>query len=114
MRELVRELRYRHDQARCGGGPRATEQQHARRKLTVYERLDLLLDPGSLVEIEPLRTHRATRFGMERRKPPGDGVVTGWGTIEGRTVFVYAHDFRIFGGSLGEAHAQKIHKVMDL
>jgi acetyl-CoA carboxylase carboxyltransferase component len=93
---------------------RATEQQHARRKLTVRERLDLLLDEGSFVEIEGLRRHRSTGFGLERRRPASDGVVTGWGEIDGRTVFVYAHDFRIFGGSLGEAHAEKIHKVMDL
>jgi methylmalonyl-CoA decarboxylase subunit alpha len=113
MHARVRELHRAQEQARAGD-PRATEQQHARRKLTVYERLDLLLDKGSFVEVEGMRRHRAVGFGMERRKPPGDGVVTGWGTIEGRTVFVYAHDFRVFGGSLGEAHAQKIHKIMDM
>jgi acetyl-CoA carboxylase carboxyltransferase component len=114
MHERVRELHRVRDEARRGPSARATEQQHARRKLTVYERLDLLLDPDSFVQIEGLRRHRASGFGMEQRRPPGDGVVTGWGTIEGRTVFVYAHDFRVFGGSLGEAHAQKIHKIMDL
>ncbi|NJP23043.1 acyl-CoA carboxylase subunit beta [Microbispora sp. SCL1-1] len=97
-----------------GPGAGATEAQHARGKLTVRERLDILLDPGSFTEIEGFRRHRATGFGMERRRPHGDGVVTGWGMIDGRRVFVYAHDFRVFGGSLGEAHAQKIHKVMDL
>ncbi|MEU6479253.1 acyl-CoA carboxylase subunit beta [Streptomyces sp. NPDC047017] len=99
---------------REGPGPRATEQQWAKGKLTVHERLELLFDKGSFQEIEPLRRHRATGFGLENKRPYTDGVITGWGTVEGRTVFVYAHDFRIFGGSLGEAHAAKIHKVMDL
>ncbi|WP_352302994.1 acyl-CoA carboxylase subunit beta [Kineosporia sp. NBRC 101731] len=94
--------------------PKATERQRSKGKLTPYERIELLLDEESFTEIEPLRRHRATGFGLEDRRPHTDGVVTGWGTIEGRTVFVYAHDFRIFGGALGEAHAQKIHKVMDL
>ena len=114
MPTRVRNLRLKRTRAYDGPSPAATEAQHARRKLTVRERLDILLDPGSFTEIETLRTHRATGFGMADRKPPGDGVVIGWGTIEGRTVFVHAHDFRVFGGSLGEAHAQKIHKIMDL
>jgi methylmalonyl-CoA decarboxylase subunit alpha len=113
MYTRVKELLVLREETRAGD-PRATEAQHARRKLTVYERLELLLDKGSFVEVEGLRRHRASGFGMERRRPPGDGVVTGWGTVDGRTVFVYAHDFRIFGGSLGEAHAQKIHKIMDM
>ncbi|KWX08159.1 methylmalonyl-CoA carboxyltransferase, partial [Carbonactinospora thermoautotrophica] len=92
----------------------ATKRQHAKGKLTARERIDLLVDPGSFTELEPLRRHRASGFGLERRRPYTDGVVTGWGTVHGRQVFVYAHDFRIFGGSLGEAHAQKIHKLMDL
>jgi methylmalonyl-CoA decarboxylase subunit alpha len=92
----------------------ATERQHAQGKLTVRERLDLLFDEDSFVELEPLRRHRATAFGMDANRPHGDGVVAGWGTVDGRTVFVYAHDFRVFGGSLGEAHAQKIHKIMDM
>ncbi|HEY3717363.1 MAG TPA: acyl-CoA carboxylase subunit beta [Jatrophihabitantaceae bacterium] len=108
------ELRERHEQARLGPGPAATERQHAKGKLTVHERLDILFDQGSFTEIESLRRHRASGFGLEDNRPYGDGVVTGWGTVDGRTVFVYAHDFRIFGGALGEAHAQKIHKVMDL
>ncbi|MFI2242277.1 acyl-CoA carboxylase subunit beta [Streptomyces chrestomyceticus] len=96
-------------------GPAAgTERQHAKGKLTAYERIDLLLDPGTFTEIEPLRRHRATGFGMEEKRPPADGVVTGWGAVHGRTVFVYAHDFRVFGGALGEAHATKIHKIMDM
>jgi acetyl-CoA carboxylase carboxyltransferase component len=100
--------------AREGTDPTATAKQHAKGKLTAYERIELLLDPGSFTEIEQLRRHRATGFGMEARRPHTDGVVTGWGTVHGRRVFVYAHDFRIFGGALGEAHAEKIHKLMDL
>jgi acetyl-CoA carboxylase carboxyltransferase component len=92
----------------------STERQHAKGKLTARERIDLLLDEGSFQEIEQLRRHRATGFNLEARRPHTDGVITGWGTVHGRTVFVYAHDFRIFGGALGEAHAQKIHKAMDL
>ncbi|MBT2389307.1 acyl-CoA carboxylase subunit beta [Streptomyces sp. ISL-1] len=100
--------------ARQGPDPAATERQHAKGKLTAHERIELLLDQGSFHEVEALRRHRANGFGMERRRPHSDGVVTGWGTVHGRTVFVYAHDFRIFGGALGEAHAAKIHKLMDL
>ena len=100
--------------ARQGPDPAATERQHAKGKLTPQERIALLLDKGSFNEVEPLRRHRASGFGLEGRKPYGDGVVTGWGTVHGRTVFVYAHDFRVFGGALGEAHAEKIHKIMDL
>ncbi|MFD5713523.1 methylmalonyl-CoA carboxyltransferase [Streptomyces pharetrae CZA14] len=98
----------------AGPDPEATERQHAKGKLTARERIEALLDEDSFHEIEALRRHRATGFGLEGKKPYTDGVVTGWGTVHGRTVFVYAHDFRIFGGALGEAHAQKIHKVMDL
>ncbi|MFE7141586.1 acyl-CoA carboxylase subunit beta [Streptomyces sp. NPDC057644] len=94
--------------------PKATEAQHAKGKLTARERIELLLDAGSFLEVEQLRRHRATGFGLEAKKPYTDGVITGWGTVEGRTVFVYAHDFRIFGGALGEAHAAKIHKIMDM
>ncbi|MFI7118842.1 acyl-CoA carboxylase subunit beta [Amycolatopsis sp. NPDC049868] len=102
------------ERSRLGPDPRATERQHAKGKLTARERIELLLDPGTFTEIEPLRRHRATGFGLEARRPYTDGVVTGWGLVGGRTVFVYAHDFRIFGGALGEAHAQKIHKIMDM
>ncbi|MFE3113074.1 acyl-CoA carboxylase subunit beta [Kitasatospora indigofera] len=100
--------------AQDGPSPAATEAQHAKGKLTARERIGLLLDEGSFHEVEALRRHRATGFGLEAKRPWTDGVVTGWGTVEGRTVFVYAHDFRIFGGALGEAHAEKIHKIMDL
>ena len=108
--ELVR-LR---EGVRQGPDPAATRRQHERGKLTAYERIGLLLDEGSFTEVERLRRHRATGFGLESKRPYTDGVITGWGTVHGRTVFVYAHDFRIFGGALGEAHAQKIHKIMDL
>ena len=114
LRSRVDALTEMREQVRSGPSSTATERQHGRGKLTVHERLELLLDEGSLREIEQFRRHRAHGFGLEDNRPHTDGVVTGWGQIYGRTVFVYAHDFRIFGGSLGEAHAAKIHKVMDL
>ncbi|MFL6126521.1 acyl-CoA carboxylase subunit beta [Actinophytocola sp.] len=114
MRERVRELELIKGEAHQGPDPAATERQHAKGKLTARERIALLLDEGSFHEVEPLRRHRASGFGLEAKRPYTDGVVTGWGTVHGRTVFVYAHDFRIFGGALGEAHAAKIHKVMDM
>ncbi|MEU6407070.1 acyl-CoA carboxylase subunit beta [Streptomyces sp. NPDC046985] len=102
--------------ARAVAGPseRATAAQRAKGKLTARERIGLLLDAGSFREVEQLRRHRASGFGLEAKRPYTDGVVTGWGAVEGRTVFVYAHDFRVFGGALGEAHAAKIHKIMDM
>ncbi|MEU7608243.1 acyl-CoA carboxylase subunit beta [Micromonospora sp. NPDC049204] len=114
IRQSTAQLADLKETVRLGPDPAATERQHARGKLTARERIDLLLDKDSFTEVEALRRHRATEFGLHHRRPYTDGVVTGWGTVEGRTVFVYAHDFRIFGGALGEAHAQKIHKVMDL
>ncbi|HSV65553.1 MAG TPA: acyl-CoA carboxylase subunit beta [Mycobacteriales bacterium] len=114
MRQRVNELAEIKRSVHLGGNPEGTERQHTKGKLTVRERIDLLLDEGSFQEVEPLRRHQATGFGLEAKRPHTDGVVTGWGTVHGRTVFVYAHDFRIFGGALGAAHAQKIHKIMDL
>jgi acetyl-CoA carboxylase carboxyltransferase component len=114
MRDRAEELAERRVHAVDGEDPWATERQHARGKLTARERIALLLDKGSFTEVESLRRHRATGFGLEQRRPYTDGVVTGWGRVHDRQVFVYAHDFRIFGGSLGEAHAAKIHKIMDL
>ncbi|MDF5757179.1 acyl-CoA carboxylase subunit beta [Spongiactinospora sp. TRM90649] len=114
MRDRVAELELMRDSVQSGPDPDATVKQHAKGKLTVRERLDVLLDSDSFVEIEAFRRHRATGFGLEWRRPHTDGVVAGWGKIYGRDVIVYAHDFRIFGGALGEAHAEKIHKVMDL
>jgi acetyl-CoA carboxylase carboxyltransferase component len=113
-RENVIELTRLKEQAYSGPGESATRAQRERGKLTARERIALLLDEDSFQEVEPLRRHRATGFGLEARRPYTDGVVAGWGTVHGRTVFVYAHDFRIFGGALGESHAQKIHKIMDL
>lgn len=113
-RSRIDHLRDLHELAERGPSDEATQWQHARKKLTARERLDLLFDDGSFTELEPLRRHQTTGFGLENKRLPTDGVVTGWGTVWGRTVFAYAHDFRIYGGSLGEAHAQKIHKVMDL
>jgi propionyl-CoA carboxylase beta chain len=110
----IEELRERKAEALVSGGPEAIERQHARGKLTARERLDLLLDPGSFVETDMLARHRAHGFGMERSRPYTDAVVTGWGTIDGRTVFVYSQDFTVMGGSLGEVMAEKICKVMDL
>ncbi|HXF56415.1 MAG TPA: acyl-CoA carboxylase subunit beta [Actinomycetota bacterium] len=112
--ERIEQLRRLKERARQGGGPEAVERQHARGKLTARERLELLLDPGSFVETDLLARHRATGFGLERNRPYTDGVVTGWGTIDGRKVFVFSQDFTLFGGSLGEVMAEKICKVMDL
>src|SRR5438270_4907493 len=109
--EHLRELR---EQARLGGGPRRIEAQHAKGKLTARERLDLLLDPGTFVEIDKFVTHRATGFGLENEHYYGDGVVTGYGRIDGRLVYVFSQDFTVFGGSLSETHGEKICKVMDL
>ncbi|MEU5366095.1 carboxyl transferase domain-containing protein, partial [Streptomyces sp. NPDC005925] len=104
-RGRVTELRSLRELAVRGPSEKATEAQRAKGKLTARERVELLLDPGSFREVEQLRRHRASGFGLEAKRPYTDGVVTGWGLVEGRTVFVYAHDFRIFGGALGEAHA---------
>ncbi len=97
-----------------GGGEERVGQQHAKGKLTARERLDLLLDPGSFVELDRFVTHRSTDFGLDKKKILGDGVVTGYGRIDGRLVYVFSQDFTVFGGSLAEAHAEKICKVMDL
>jgi propionyl-CoA carboxylase beta chain len=111
--DKIAELRKRREQATTTD-PKAAERQHARGKLTARERIDLLLDPGSFVELDALAVHRATGFGLDSRKPLGDGVVTGHGTINGRPVCVFSQDFTVFGGSLGEVFAEKIVKVMDL
>ncbi|MFH9087153.1 acyl-CoA carboxylase subunit beta [Streptomyces sp. NPDC017673] len=113
-RGRVAELGLLRAEAERGPSDKATEAQRAKGKLTARERIGLLLDEGSFHEVEQLRRHRATGFGLEAKRPYTDGVITGWGTVHGRTVFVYAHDFRIFGGALGEAHAAKIHKIMDM
>jgi acetyl-CoA carboxylase carboxyltransferase component len=107
-------LRTMREQAQQGGGAKRVEQQHARGKLSARERLDLLLDDDSFTEIDAFVTHRATDFGLDGERYLGDGVITGFGRIDGRLVFVYSQDFTVFGGSLSEAHAEKICKVMDL
>jgi propionyl-CoA carboxylase beta subunit len=114
MKEVLEELEIRRDRARAGGGPKRTQAQHARGKLTARERLDLLLDEGSFEEFDMYVEHRCTDFGMEGTKVPGDGVVTGWGTINGRVTYVFAKDFTVFGGSLSEAHANKMIKIQDM
>ncbi|MDX2193087.1 MAG: acyl-CoA carboxylase subunit beta [Gemmatimonadales bacterium] len=113
-RQLLDDLRRRQDAAEQGGGPARIAQQHAKGKLTARERIDLLLDEGSFVELDRFVTHRTTDFGLADQKIPGDGVVTGWGRVDGRPVYVFSQDFTVFGGSLSEAHASKICKVMDL
>ncbi|MDP9469034.1 MAG: acyl-CoA carboxylase subunit beta [Chloroflexota bacterium] len=107
-------LRRLREEAKLGGGERRIAQQHEQNRLTARERLELLLDEGSFVELDALVTHRATDFGLDQEHYLGDGVVSGHGRIDGRLVFVYAQDFTVFGGSLSEAHAEKICKVMDL
>jgi len=102
------------DRARAAGGAKRVARQHANGKLTARERVEALLDPGSFEELDRLKTHRCNDFGMESQKIPGDGVVTGHGTIDGRRVFLFAQDFTVFGGSLSGAYAEKICKVMDL
>ncbi len=101
-------------QAMAGGGAERREKQHQQGKLTARERIELLLDPGSFIEMDRFVTHRCTDFGMAEKKFPGDGVVTGHGTVDGRTIYVFAQDFTVFGGSLSGAFAQKICKIMDL
>jgi propionyl-CoA carboxylase beta chain len=114
MKNMLDRLEDRRAQARLGGGVKRIEAQHARGKLTARERLELLLDKGSFEELDMFVEHRSTDFGMAEVKIPGDGVVTGWGTVNGRAVFVFAKDFTVFGGSLSEAHAQKIIKIQDM
>ena len=114
VQERIDELAKLKEEARHAGSDAAVQRQHQRGKLTARERLDILLDPGSFVELDMLARHRAHGFGIEQTRPLTDGVVTGWGTIEGRKVFVFSQDFTLFGGALGEVFAEKIHKVMDL
>ncbi|MBM3518042.1 MAG: acyl-CoA carboxylase subunit beta [Alphaproteobacteria bacterium] len=113
MEDIIRELERKREQARLGGGARRIEAQHRKGRLTARERLEVLLDPGSFEEFDMFVEHRCTDFGMGEQRIPGDGVVTGHGAINGRLVFVFSQDFTVFGGSLSEAHAEKICKVMD-
>lgn len=113
MYEIIRQLEEQRARARAGGGRKRVDAQHERGKLTARERIDLLFDPESFEEWDMFVEHRSTDFGMEKKSVPGDGVVTGHGTINGRTVFVFSQDFTVFGGSLSETHAEKICKIMD-
>jgi propionyl-CoA carboxylase beta chain len=114
MQEILEKLDAKRAEARLGGGEKRIEAQHARGKLTARERIELLLDEGSFEEFDMFVEHRCTDFGMEETKIPGDGVITGWGTINGRLIYVFAKDFTVFGGSLSEAHARKMTKIQDL
>jgi propionyl-CoA carboxylase beta chain len=113
MQDVLRQLEEKRAAARIGGGEKRIAAQHGKGKLTARERLDVLLDPNSFEEWDMYVEHRSSDFGMAKQKIPGDGVVTGYGTISGRLVFVFSQDFTVFGGSLSEAHAEKICKIMD-
>ena len=114
MNEIIEELEKRRENARLGGGQKRIDAQHQRGKLTARERIDLLLDENSFEELDMYVEHRCTDFGMENNKISGDGVVTGWGTVNGRVIYVFAKDFTVFGGSLSEEHAKKIMKIQDM
>jgi len=114
MKDILTQLEERRETARQGGGARRVASQHAKGKLTARERIELLLDEGSFEEFDMFVAHRCTEFGMQEDRPAGDGVVTGWGTINGRLVYVFSQDFTVFGGSLSETHAQKICKIQDM
>src|SRR6201996_9231075 len=114
MKEIIAELEARRALARAGGGEARINAQHDRGKLTARERIELLLDTGSFEEFDMFVEHRGTEFGTEKNRVPGDGVITGWGTINGRMAYVYAKDFTVLGGSTSETHSQKICKIMDM
>ena len=112
--DVLQELEKRRAAARMGGGERRIASQHSKGKLTARERVELLLDDGSFEEFDMFVAHRCTDFGMEKERPAGDGVVTGWGTINGRLAYVFSQDFTVMGGSVSETHGQKICKIMDM
>ena len=114
MPTISQQLEERRNEARLGGGQARIDAQHSKGKLTARERIEVLLDSGSFEEYYMYKTHRCVDFGMAEKQIPGDGVVTGWGTINGRPVYLYSQDFTVFGGSLSETHAEKICKIMDL
>jgi len=114
MKDILQELEDRRGVARLGGGQKRIDAQHSKGKLTARERIELLLDEGSFEEFDMFVAHRCTDFGMENQRPAGDGVVTGWGTINGRMVYVFSQDFTVLGGSVSATHAQKICKIMDM
>ena len=108
IEEKLKLLRQKKAEAKLGGGEKRIEEQHKKGKLTARERLEILLDEDSFEEFDMFMVHRSREFGLEKQQYPGDGVVTGYGTIDGRLVFVFSQDFTVFGGSLSEAHAEKI------
>ena len=112
--EKINELYDRRREIELGGGDERIAKQHEKGKLTARERIDLLVDPGTFVELNPFIEHRCTDFGLDGQKGPGDGVVTGYGKVNGRPIFLFSQDFTVFGGALGEMHAKKIANVMDL
>ena len=114
MKNKINDLREKQALAQLGGGQDRIDSQHSKGKMTARERLHFLLDEGSFEEIGMFVTHRSHEFGLERQKFLGDGVITGYGTIHGRTVYVFAQDFTVFGGSLAEMHAKKICRIMDM
>ena len=114
MRENMKKLLEANERIELGGGEKRIEKQHKSGKLTARERIDLLLDKGSFVEMDKYVKHRSVNFGMDTVDAPADGVVTGYGTVDGRLIFVYAQDFTVVGGSLGEMHAAKICKVQEI
>jgi acetyl-CoA carboxylase carboxyltransferase component len=114
MSDRLEQLAKLKEEALHAGPEASVRRQHERGKLTARERIDLLVDPGTFVELDMLARHRAHGFGIEANRPLTDGVITGWGEIDGRKVFLFSQDFTIFGGALGEVYAEKIHKVMDL
>jgi propionyl-CoA carboxylase beta chain len=114
VKDILDELEARRSAARLGGGQKRIDAQHQKGKLTARERIDLLLDEGSFEEFDMFVAHRCTDFGMEETRPAGDGVVTGWGTINGRLVYVFSQDFTVMGGSVSETHGAKICKIMDM
>ncbi len=114
MKDKINELKEKQELANLGGGEQRIESQHGKGKLTARERIALLMDEGSFEELGMFVTHRSQEFGLDRQKFLGDGVITGYGTVNGRTTYVFAQDFTVFGGSLAEMHAQKICRIMDL
>ena len=113
MQDIIEQLEKKRAAARLGGGQKRIDAQHAKGKLTARERIEVLLDEGTFEEWDMFVEHRCTDFGMEANKIPGDGVVTGYGMINGRLVFVFSQDFTVYGGALSETHAEKICKIMD-
>src|SRR5436189_4983312 len=114
MMQRYDRLKEKRDLAKLGGGPEKIESQHSRGKMTARERIDALVDPGSFVEIDRFVVHQTVDFGMAEKKILGDGVVTGHARIDGRLVYLFSHDFTVFGGSLGEMFARKVTKIMDM